>query len=204
MWIRKESTTKANVRFDTVINAYSYFWYYFWCIQCHNLFLEPFFKSFLCFWLWQCLSSIKELAPEGKHFWIGLFRDSWKWSDGSNSSFRFWRQTPREPNNRHGKEICVAANFNNDGEWEDWNCPLKRAFICYSGKFSFTLYLNDNFQHTAEKLLKASNEVKMNINKSRVVNRKCISTSIMLIMFMEAFEEAADGSLCCWSAGIVH
>ncbi|KAM8755146.1 C-type mannose receptor 2-like isoform 2-T4 [Acanthopagrus schlegelii] len=80
----------------------------------------------------KCLSSITELAPGEESFWIGLFRDSWKWSDGSNSSFRFWRQTPREPNNRHGNEVCVAANLNNTGEWEDWICHLKRAFICYS------------------------------------------------------------------------
>lgn len=98
----------------------------------------------------------------------------------------------------------MAANFNNAGEWEDWNCHLKRAFICYSGKFSFTLYLNDNFNIQQKNCSKASNEVKIKINKSRVVNRKYISVSIMLIMFMEAFEEAADGSLCCWSAGIVH
>lgn len=52
--------------------------------------------------------------------------------------------------------------------------------------------------------IQQKNVEKMNINKSRVVNRKYISVSIMLIMFMEAFEEAADGSLCCWSAGIVH
>ncbi|XP_042348166.1 macrophage mannose receptor 1-like [Plectropomus leopardus] len=62
--------------------------------------------------------------------WIGLFRDSWKWSDGGNSSFRYWRQS--QPDNRESKEFCVAANFNQSGNWEDWNCDYKRAFICYS------------------------------------------------------------------------
>ncbi|XP_051280572.1 macrophage mannose receptor 1-like isoform X1 [Dicentrarchus labrax] len=69
---------------------------------------------------------VKELVPSGRDLWIGLFRDSWKWSDGSNSSFRYW--LPGEPTVKN--EPCVAANFNNSGKWENWNCDLKRAFIC--------------------------------------------------------------------------
>ncbi|XP_031168001.1 C-type lectin lectoxin-Phi1-like [Sander lucioperca] len=59
--------------------------------------------------------------------WIGLFRDSWKWSDGSNSSFSFWKNG--QPDNKN--ETCVAADFSQSGTWEDWPCDMERAFICY-------------------------------------------------------------------------
>uniref|UniRef100_A0A668VL52 C-type lectin domain-containing protein n=1 Tax=Oreochromis aureus TaxID=47969 RepID=A0A668VL52_OREAU len=75
----------------------------------------------------------KELVPAGQKVWIGLFRDSWKWTDGSNSSFRHWNTN--EPNNYVKNETCVAANFGSAGRWEDWNCDRMTAFVCYSGKF---------------------------------------------------------------------
>uniref|UniRef100_A0A3Q3IY29 C-type lectin domain-containing protein n=1 Tax=Monopterus albus TaxID=43700 RepID=A0A3Q3IY29_MONAL len=58
---------------------------------------------------------IKDLVPSGQTVWIGLFRDSWKWSDGSKFSFSYWKQ-----------------NLSDSNYWEDWNCDEKRAFICYS------------------------------------------------------------------------
>ncbi|CAK6977205.1 macrophage mannose receptor 1-like [Scomber scombrus] len=70
---------------------------------------------------------VKNLA-DGEEVWIGLFRDSWKWSDGSNSSFRYWKSG--EPNNG-GKEACVVMNFDRSGLWEDWNCAREKPFICY-------------------------------------------------------------------------
>ena len=73
---------------------------------------------------------VKDLIPAGQKVWIGLFRDSWKWSDGSNSSFRYW--LPSQPND--GNENCVAANFGHSGRWEDWTCDVKKAFVCYKGK----------------------------------------------------------------------
>uniref|UniRef100_A0A8D0AG63 C-type lectin domain-containing protein n=1 Tax=Sander lucioperca TaxID=283035 RepID=A0A8D0AG63_SANLU len=59
--------------------------------------------------------------------WIGLFRDTWKWSDGSNSSFRFWQNGQTDYNGK----TCVAANFSDSGKWGDWTCGWKRSFICY-------------------------------------------------------------------------
>uniref|UniRef100_A0A4W6G543 C-type lectin domain-containing protein n=1 Tax=Lates calcarifer TaxID=8187 RepID=A0A4W6G543_LATCA len=52
------------------------------------------------------MEDIMELLPSRQDIWIGLFRDSWKWSDGSNSSFRYW--ITGEPN--EGTENCVLLN----------------------------------------------------------------------------------------------
>uniref|UniRef100_A0A4W6EB35 C-type lectin domain-containing protein n=1 Tax=Lates calcarifer TaxID=8187 RepID=A0A4W6EB35_LATCA len=69
---------------------------------------------------------VTELLPLLKRIWIGLFRDSWKWSDGSNSSFRYW--ITGEPN--EGTENCVAADFNNSGKWEDHTLPQCHLTSC--------------------------------------------------------------------------
>uniref|UniRef100_A0A3B4F809 C-type lectin domain-containing protein n=1 Tax=Pundamilia nyererei TaxID=303518 RepID=A0A3B4F809_9CICH len=72
----------------------------------------------------------KELVPAGQSAWIGLFRDSWKWTDGSNFSFRYWNTY--EPSNVVKNEFCVAANFGSTGKWEDWNCDRETAFVLIS------------------------------------------------------------------------
>ncbi|KAM3618052.1 uncharacterized protein V6R79_014507 [Siganus canaliculatus] len=73
-------------------------------------------------------NEVMNLVPSGQTAWIGLFRDSWKWSDGSSLSFTYWRQG--EPNsNIETQENCALSN---SGRWEDWPCDIKRAFICYS------------------------------------------------------------------------
>ncbi|XP_047461485.1 C-type lectin-like [Mugil cephalus] len=77
---------------------------------------------------------VKELVPSGRSAWIGLFRDSWKWTDGRSSTFNYWADG--EP---HGnQENCAFANFENSGKWGDWTCDKKIAFICYNGKLRFS------------------------------------------------------------------
>ncbi|KAF1391051.1 hypothetical protein PFLUV_G00064580 [Perca fluviatilis] len=104
------------------------------------------------------LASVRNMAENQKvlvkiagldYVWIGLFRDSWKWSDGSNSSFSFWKTRQPDDNN----ETCVAADFSQSGAWEDWPCDMERAFICYGPVVT-----------TSKKVLKVKFENKNNVD----------------------------------------
>ncbi|XP_022624195.1 C-type mannose receptor 2-like [Seriola dumerili] len=68
-----------------------------------------------------------------QNVWIGLFKDPWKWSDGSNSSFRFWK--PHQPNYLEDQK-CVAAVFKDKGQWNDLKCGGKCKFVCHGERKS--------------------------------------------------------------------
>ncbi|XP_073326616.1 mannose-binding protein C-like [Pagrus major] len=74
---------------------------------------------------------VKDVIPSGQTAWIGLFRDSWKWSDGSNSSFRYWDQIYGQPDNDGGNQACAVADLGRYGKWFDIPCKWKRWFVCY-------------------------------------------------------------------------
>uniref|UniRef100_G3N5T6 C-type lectin domain-containing protein n=1 Tax=Gasterosteus aculeatus aculeatus TaxID=481459 RepID=G3N5T6_GASAC len=84
---------------------------------------------------------IQDLVPSQGIVWIGLFRDGWKWSHGTHSSFTNWKQG--EP--KLSEETCVAANFSADGQWQVSHCQDMRPFICYTGKIPFTYSLHVDF-----------------------------------------------------------
>ena len=77
---------------------------------------------------------VAELMDPGEIVWIGLFRDYWKWSDGSDSSLRYWEEgQPTDTSHR-----CAAANFYDFGRWGAEDCSINLLFICYKGKLSVT------------------------------------------------------------------
>ncbi|XP_065145714.1 uncharacterized protein [Paramisgurnus dabryanus] len=57
--------------------------------------------------------------------WIGLFSDSWEWSDKRNSGFRNWH--PNEPNNPDTEKCAVVIG----GEWNNLACSFSLAFVCH-------------------------------------------------------------------------
>uniref|UniRef100_A0AAY4DHS4 C-type lectin domain-containing protein n=1 Tax=Denticeps clupeoides TaxID=299321 RepID=A0AAY4DHS4_9TELE len=82
---------------------------------------------------------IQSLIPTGGDAWIGLFRDTWKWSDKSSLSFTFW--APGEPNNNLGRsENCGQIYIYNGypGYWNDLYCTFLLPFFCYAGKFNWS------------------------------------------------------------------
>ncbi|XP_037399661.1 macrophage mannose receptor 1-like [Pygocentrus nattereri] len=63
------------------------------------------------------------------HIWIGLFNDSWQWSDQSDSSFRYWMSGPEN----YGQGEMCAAVFE-QGYWNNVACNNKLPFFCYENK----------------------------------------------------------------------
>nr|XP_055046626.1 C-type mannose receptor 2-like [Misgurnus anguillicaudatus] len=60
--------------------------------------------------------------------WIGLFSDSWEWSDESESGFRYW--DPIEPNNPD-TEKCADFHAERHSLWNNLACSYSLTFVCY-------------------------------------------------------------------------
>ncbi|XP_038547992.1 C-type mannose receptor 2-like isoform X1 [Micropterus salmoides] len=82
------------------------------------------------------LSQIKEAEynknNENKRIWIGLFRDTWRWSDGSSSTFR---SSDLELFKKEGgNKKCAMTELNGSGKWDSDDCNKTKPFFCYEDK----------------------------------------------------------------------
>ncbi|XP_059931931.1 lectin BRA-3-like [Gadus macrocephalus] len=70
---------------------------------------------------------VREVAA-GHEVWIGLFKDTWRWSDERYSSFRFWKLNVYTAYTL--TTICGFVDLAQTGEWGLSDCGLKRPFLC--------------------------------------------------------------------------
>ncbi|XP_043077432.1 macrophage mannose receptor 1-like [Puntigrus tetrazona] len=73
------------------------------------------------------LDQINQILLSGYVIWIGLFLDSWGWSDQWDLSFRHWAagQTSQTSGD------CVGMTRTNSGRWSQYSCDLEQPLICY-------------------------------------------------------------------------
>ncbi|XP_072554117.1 macrophage mannose receptor 1-like [Paramormyrops kingsleyae] len=68
-----------------------------------------------------------KMVTSGTWAWIGLFQDTWEWSDLSNSSFRNWKIGRNDNENN----ACALAQVTWPGTWDMTPCDEKHPFVCY-------------------------------------------------------------------------
>ncbi|MED6277896.1 hypothetical protein CHARACLAT_018149 [Characodon lateralis] len=82
-------------------------------------------------------SNVLAVKPSGESYWLGLYRDTWKWSDRHQDQFSFW--TFQEPDG--STEHCATTCFSNSGRWRDWLCGSAKPFICHHDPVPFTKHV---------------------------------------------------------------
>lgn len=73
---------------------------------------------------------IISLTSDNLYTWIGLFRDSWRWTDGTAVSSTFVKRVNANGEN----EACGLAD--SQGRTEDATCSLLLPFVCSRGVFN--------------------------------------------------------------------
>uniref|UniRef100_A0A3B3W216 C-type mannose receptor 2-like n=1 Tax=Poecilia latipinna TaxID=48699 RepID=A0A3B3W216_9TELE len=67
-------------------------------------------------------------SSDGRAY-TGLFRDNWRWSDGSSFSFRHWNKNFNNPESINDQ--CAMTVFDDGGRWKNVSCTGRKPFICY-------------------------------------------------------------------------
>uniref|UniRef100_A0A7N5ZYZ8 C-type lectin domain-containing protein n=1 Tax=Anabas testudineus TaxID=64144 RepID=A0A7N5ZYZ8_ANATE len=69
-------------------------------------------------------------VKSGSYVWIGVFRDTWRWSDGRNFSFRNWEYVEDLVDGQSNK-TCATTMLNRAGKWSSADCNEEKPFFCY-------------------------------------------------------------------------
>lgn len=72
-------------------------------------------------------SDVLAVKPKGEAYWLGLYRDTWKWSDGDENVISYW--SANQP--AGATEHCATTYFTDAGRFRDWLCSYAKPFICY-------------------------------------------------------------------------
>ncbi|XP_073727201.1 macrophage mannose receptor 1 [Misgurnus anguillicaudatus] len=91
-------------------------------------------------------------------YWIGLYKESWQWSDQRNFNFRNW--AAGHPFINSGD--CAAMSTTDSGKWVRYSCDQKYPFICYG----------------EEKFVKRQT-VRLNVDGNHNMNDPSVQTSIL-------------------------
>ncbi|XP_053335755.1 C-type lectin domain family 10 member A-like [Clarias gariepinus] len=67
-----------------------------------------------------------QLVPP-TYTWIGLYRDTWKWTNSTNATNLSW--APGQPDNYYGNENCAVIN---NGTFIDLPCSHQYYFLCHT------------------------------------------------------------------------
>uniref|UniRef100_A0A3Q2Q392 C-type lectin domain-containing protein n=1 Tax=Fundulus heteroclitus TaxID=8078 RepID=A0A3Q2Q392_FUNHE len=78
------------------------------------------------------VEEVMESVDPTTEIFFGLFRDTWRWSDGSSFSFRHWNKELNNIQSNSGR--CAMTGFDDEGRWKNENCDLRKPFICYDGE----------------------------------------------------------------------
>ncbi|XP_058254062.1 lymphocyte antigen 75-like isoform X2 [Hemibagrus wyckioides] len=70
-------------------------------------------------------SAIQSVAARQGGSWLGGYRDTWKWSDGTNTSILLWLSG--QPDNYYSNENCAVLD---KGMFQDTSCTDLNYFIC--------------------------------------------------------------------------
>ncbi|XP_026009595.1 C-type lectin lectoxin-Phi2-like [Astatotilapia calliptera] len=90
-------------------------------------------------WIGQEFKILNKSESSLMNVWIGLFRDTWRWSDGSNFSFRHWDM--ESFNDGQNKKKCAVTLLNRSRKWSSDECNKKNYFFCYGDKL---ILINEN------------------------------------------------------------